>query len=103
MRAFRERVLQHHPLVAVFVLAYAIAWAFSPFGSFADRVLFLSVSSSPLRSTLILALLVTGWHLPLSSWKKADCSPHPGGRSCDHRDVFGTRGFQPHTPEAASS
>jgi hypothetical protein len=31
--ALRERVFHRHPLVAFFVRAYVIAWAFVPFGS----------------------------------------------------------------------
>ena len=46
-------VVKRHPQITFFVLAYAVAWAFVPFGSFG--------AFGPLVAALIVVPLTRGW------------------------------------------
>src|SRR5918995_2825997 len=47
------RVVKRHPQITFFVLAYAVAWAFVPFGSFG--------AFGPLVAALVVVPLTRGW------------------------------------------
>src|SRR5438132_1121054 len=63
-------VIKRHPLAAFFVLAYTISWLPWLLGTLAPAIApFVSYpffTPGPLLAALILALRVTGWHLPLA-------------------------------------
>jgi uncharacterized protein len=46
-------VVRHHPIITFFVLSYAIAWGFVPFGSFR--------AFGPLVAALIVIPITQGW------------------------------------------